>query len=193
MCRCSTEGQSPPEGTALASEFSRHVNTAGLRSPLEHRGPTPMLSPCAVVAAQLDALQMNDWPETDAGVRTAFLFSKPYDCENMIAGRATPSECHSWMGTETWVPFKEFSNALHSPPQNVLLNCESWRAISKVVFPSSRSGNKAVQAVEVQALQQKGEARLRPYVFTFCLERVDVGPYKGCWMTVGLRCGNYSV
>lgn len=74
-------------GTALASEFSRHVNTAGLRSPLEHRGPTPMLSPCAVVAAQMDALQMNDWPDTDAGVRTAFLFSKPYDCENMLTGR----------------------------------------------------------------------------------------------------------
>lgn len=52
------------------------------------------------------------------------------------------------------------------------------QAISNVVFPSSRSGNKAVQAVEVQALQRKGEARLRPYVFTFCLERVDVGPYK---------------
>ncbi len=46
-----------------------------------------MLSPTAVVAAQLDALQMNDWPDTDSGIRTAFLFSKPYDCENMIAGR----------------------------------------------------------------------------------------------------------
>ncbi len=54
----------------------------------------------------------------------------------------------------------------------------TMQAVSKVVFPSSRSGNKAVQAVEVQAVQQKGEARLRPYVFTFCLERVDVGPYK---------------
>ncbi|KAK9905556.1 hypothetical protein WJX75_002084 [Coccomyxa subellipsoidea] len=110
----------------------------------------------------------------------------------MIASRATPSECHSWLGTETWIPFKEFSNTLHSPPQNALLNCESWRAVSNVVFPSSRSGNKAVQAVEVIAMQHKGEGRLRPFVFTFCLERVDVGPYKGCWMTVGLRCGNYS-
>lgn len=52
------------------------------------------------------------------------------------------------------------------------------QAISKVVFPSSRSGNKAVQAVEVTAVQKKDEAKLRPYVFTFCLERVDVGPYK---------------
>ncbi len=52
------------------------------------------------------------------------------------------------------------------------------QAISNVVFPSSRSGNKAVQAIEVMATQKKGEEILRPYVFTFCLERVDVGPYK---------------
>lgn len=46
-----------------------------------------MLSPTAAIAAQMDALQMNDWPDADAGVRTAFLFSKPYGCESMIAGR----------------------------------------------------------------------------------------------------------
>lgn len=46
-----------------------------------------MLPPTAVVAVQMDALQMNDWPEPDSGVRTAFLFSKPFECESMIAGR----------------------------------------------------------------------------------------------------------
>jgi hypothetical protein len=74
-------------GTTLATEFSQHINAAGLLRPLPHRSPTPMLSPTAAVAAQMDALQMNDWPDTDAGVRTAFLFSKPYGCESMIAGR----------------------------------------------------------------------------------------------------------
>ena len=74
-------------GTALAAEFSQHINETGMRRPLAHRGPTPMLPPTAVVAAQMDALQMNDWPEPDSGVRTAFLFSKPFECESMIAGR----------------------------------------------------------------------------------------------------------
>ena len=46
-----------------------------------------MLPPTAVVAAQMDALQMNDWPDPDSGVRTAFLFSKPFECESMVAGR----------------------------------------------------------------------------------------------------------
>ena len=49
-----------------------------------------MLPPTAVVAAQMDALQMNDWPDPDSGIRTAFLFSKPYECESMIAGRVRP-------------------------------------------------------------------------------------------------------
>lgn len=48
-----------------------------------------MLPPTTVVAAQMDALQMNDWPDTDSGVRTAFLFSKPFECETMIAGRVS--------------------------------------------------------------------------------------------------------
>ncbi len=78
-------------GIALASEFSQHINQSGKRRPLEHRSPTPMLPPTAVVAAQMDALQMNDWPDPDAGIRTAFLFSKPYECESMIAGRVNPS------------------------------------------------------------------------------------------------------
>ena len=48
-----------------------------------------MLPPTAVVAAQMDALQMNDWPDPDSGVRTAFLFSKPFECESMVAGRVS--------------------------------------------------------------------------------------------------------
>ena len=50
-----------------------------------------MLPPTAVIAAQMDALQMNDWPDPDSGIRTAFLFSKPFECETMIAGRVRSS------------------------------------------------------------------------------------------------------
>ena len=46
-----------------------------------------MIPPTAAVAAQMDALQRNDWPDTDAGIRTAYLFSKPFDCERLIAGQ----------------------------------------------------------------------------------------------------------
>lgn len=37
---------------------------------------------------------------------------------------------HSWMGTEPWIPFKDFSNMLHSPPYSVILNCDSWQVLT---------------------------------------------------------------
>ncbi len=40
-----------------------------------------------MVATQLDALQRNDWPDTDAGVRAAFDFSKPRDAEQLLPGQ----------------------------------------------------------------------------------------------------------
>ena len=70
----------------LAQEFSRFANEADLQHPLKVRGPSHLLPPTAVVAAQLDALQRNDWPDQDAGIKTAFLFSKPQECEKMVTG-----------------------------------------------------------------------------------------------------------
>ena len=48
----------------LSAEFSQHVMARGVRDPAQGRRPTPMLPPTAVVAAQLDALQINDWCAT---------------------------------------------------------------------------------------------------------------------------------
>lgn len=41
--------------------------------------------------------------------------------------QASPTECHSWQGREQWVAHKEFAHALHTPPLDVLLNCDSWQ------------------------------------------------------------------
>ena len=37
----------------------------------------------------MNALQRNDWPETDAGVRAAFEFSKPHGAENLLPGEVS--------------------------------------------------------------------------------------------------------
>lgn len=58
-------------GDQLASEFAAHINQLALKAPLQHRRPSPLEPPTAAVAAQMDALQINDWPEPDAGVNTA--------------------------------------------------------------------------------------------------------------------------
>lgn len=58
-------------GDQLASEFAAHITQLSLKAPLQHRRPSPLEPPTAAVAAQMDALQINDWPEPDAGVHTA--------------------------------------------------------------------------------------------------------------------------
>jgi hypothetical protein len=58
-------------GDELASEFAQHINLLSLKAPLQHRRPSPLDPPTAAVAAQMDAMQINDWPEPDAGVHTA--------------------------------------------------------------------------------------------------------------------------
>jgi hypothetical protein len=72
------------------------------------------------------------------------------------------------------------------------------------VFPATRVGQRAVQAIEVLATTRQSSSNssagvdgaaggLQRFTFTFCLELIHTGPYKGCWMTVGVRPGNYAV
>lgn len=46
-----------------------------------------MIPPHLAVQSVMVALQMNDYPEEDAGARTAYLFSMPYGCQSLIAGQ----------------------------------------------------------------------------------------------------------
>lgn len=114
----------------------------------------------------------------------------------------------SWVAKEEWLGLEGFTNLLRSPPYDVIIGCDSWRPTSNLVFPGSRQGARAVQSVEVIAARRKGlegegssgGSRLggsggdeRAYRFTFCLERVEAGSMKGCWLTVGVRVGDYSL
>ena len=47
------------------------------------------MSPSTVVASQLNALQLNDWPENDAGACVAFSFTKPQACETLAPGEVS--------------------------------------------------------------------------------------------------------
>uniref|UniRef100_A0A7S3QVM2 Uncharacterized protein n=1 Tax=Dunaliella tertiolecta TaxID=3047 RepID=A0A7S3QVM2_DUNTE len=57
-----------PQDADLAGAFSSFLlqsGQAGQRAPVT---PSPLLPPHSVVAAQMEALQRNDYPEADAGV-----------------------------------------------------------------------------------------------------------------------------
>ncbi len=67
---------------------------------------------------------------------------------------------------------------------------------SALVFPKQRSGERALQAVQVVSARRRaatvaasgGEDGLRPYTFTFCMERVQSGPYKARELPPLTRC-----
>lgn len=176
---------------SLDTQFARLINergAAGLSpSSIERRGPSHLLSPPVVVAAILNALQRNDWPDVDAGVETAFSFTKPWTDGGKLPSPGAPHRVRTWAALEIFLDLKEFSNHLHSPPYKVLLEIDEWHASAPLVFPSSRSENKAVQAVTVKSGKEG-----RDYNFTFCLEKQLVGSMKGCWLVAGVRQGNYS-
>lgn len=46
-----------------------------------------MIPPDTAIKSVLEALARNDYPEEDAGVKTAYAFSKPHDCERLLAGQ----------------------------------------------------------------------------------------------------------
>jgi hypothetical protein len=196
------------------------------------------MSPDAVIAAQMQALQRPDWPEAEAGLRAVHAFAMPSDTLAPFTGAV-----RSWHAAEQWLSRADFAAMLQQPPYRPMLGCDSWRPISRVHFPRSRVSSLALQAVEVtaphpargpgsateaarQQLAQQWSAaaggavaaaggspgagdggaaapqpaagsaapaqQLRTYKFTFLLERVDSGPLAGCYVTIGVRQGDYS-
>ena len=184
--------QSSEDANTVAAEFARLLNereAAGIATPNEfqHRRPSHLLSPIRAVASVLTALQRNNYPEPDAGVETAFSFTKPWkDGELPLVTVGSSRQARNWGALESWLDPSKFSEQLHSLPYSVLLECDDWQPSGPILFPSSRSEARAVQAV---AVQSKG----RQYNFSFCMEREDEGSLKGCWLIAGVRQGDYSV
>ncbi|PNH05391.1 hypothetical protein TSOC_008354 [Tetrabaena socialis] len=202
------EGQDDPKGGdgGLASVFSQFITIKGIASPgavAQKSSPSPLMPPTTVVSQAMEMLQRNDYPEPDAGVSGAFALTLPAT-EGPQAGHGV----RSWRAEEEWLPWDRFHGLLHTA-YGPMLNCDSYKVISPLIFPSSRFDNKAVQAVEVRARPRPparsasaarrgaaaapSDAALRPYTFTFCLERVLTGSLKDCWVIAGVRIGNYAL
>ncbi|GAQ83248.1 hypothetical protein KFL_001410060 [Klebsormidium nitens] len=160
------------------------------------RRPTALLPPTAVIRAQMEALQRNDYPEVNAGIKVAFDFAKPQGVEEFTMGKGQPvvKACRTWEASERYLSMDGFELMLRQPMYSALINCTSWEISSALKF-HGRGDNRAVQAVKVTApVEAAGkEPSARTYSYTFCMERIETGAYKGCWLTVGLRLGDYTV
>ena len=115
--------------------------------------PNPHLSPQAVVMAQLEALQTNDAPQPDAGIRAAWAFASPDNRKNTG-------------------PLEHFTEIVRSPAYRSLINHRMHG-----LDPIEQRADVARQKVTLI------DAQGRPAVYFFLLSRQTASPYEGCWMT----------
>ena len=118
--------------------------------------PNPDIAPAEVIAIQLNGLQHNDSPETDAGIRQTWEFAHPRN-------RAMTG------------PLKRFTTMLKGPGYDVMLN----HASHEIVPASSGEG---WRQFDVFMETENGEVMQ----FAWIVEKVTDGRYKNCWMTVAV-------
>ena len=118
--------------------------------------PNPDIAPAEVIAIQLNGLQHNDSPETDAGIRQTWAFAHPRN-------RAMTG------------PLKRFTTMLKGPGYGVMLN----HASHEIVPANSGEG---WRQFDVFMETENGEVMQ----FAWIVEKVTDGRYKNCWMTVAV-------
>eukprot|EP00210_Caulerpa_lentillifera_P004907 g4683.t1 len=156
-------------GESLASEFSQYLLENEISNP--QRSPSHLMSPVAVVSAQMNALQRNNWPENDSGIKTAFEFTKPW-VDSISLG---DKHVRTWFAEEKWLSYEEFTQMIHSDTYSALIDFDEWKSISELVFPSRRK-DVAVQAVKIKR-EDKSSQKKKEIIYTFCLERILQGSY----------------
>jgi hypothetical protein len=115
--------------------------------------PHPDLSPEDVVRTVLNALQHNDRPGPDFGVRTAFNFASP-------GNRSATG------------PLARFAEMIKSPGYGILIDFKTAQ-----VDPPTTTGDHARVVVHITG----GDGRTATFIWE--LTRQSSSPYRGCWMT----------
>jgi hypothetical protein len=115
--------------------------------------PSPELGPDDVVRTVLDALQHNDEPGPDCGIRTTFNFASP-------ANRSTTG------------PLSRFAGMIKNSDYRIMVSFREAQT-----EPVSIVGNHARQIVRITGADGSVQT------FAFELSRQTQTPYQNCWMT----------
>ena len=118
--------------------------------------PNPDIAPAEVIAIQLNGLQYNDSPETDAGIRQTWAFAHPRN-------RAMTG------------PLPRFANMLKGPGYDMMLN----HASHHIVPANSGDGWQ-----QFDVFMEAGNGKVMQ--FAWIVEKVTEGRFKDCWMTVAV-------
>ena len=118
--------------------------------------PNPDIAPAEVIAIQLNGLQYNDMPQTDAGIRQTWAFAHPRN-------RAMTG------------PLPRFASMLKGPGYDMMLNHASHQIVPAKSGDGWRQFNVFMEAGNGKVLE-----------FEWIVEKVIEGRYKDCWMTVAV-------
>ena len=118
--------------------------------------PNPDIAPAEVIAIQLNGLQYNDTPDTDAGIRQTWAFAHPRN-------RAMTG------------PLPRFATMLKGPGYDMMLNHASHQIVPANSGDEWRQFDVFMEAGNGKVLQ-----------FAWIVEKVTEGRYKDCWMTVAV-------
>ena len=118
--------------------------------------PNPDITPAEVIAIQLNGLQYNDKPETDAGILQAWAFAHPRN--RTMTG-----------------PLPRFANMLKGPGYDMMLNHASHQIVPANSGDGWRQFDVFMEASNGKVIQ-----------FAWIVEKVNEGQYKDCWMTVAV-------
>ena len=124
--------------------------------------PSPDIAPAEVIAIQLNGLQHNDMPETDAGIRQTWAFAHPRN--------------RSATG-----PLPRFTMMLKGPGYEMMLNHTSHE------IRPAKSGEGWQQ---FDVLMEAGNGDVMQ--FAWIVEKVTEGRYQDCWMTVAVSAPRLS-
>ena len=118
--------------------------------------PNPDIEPAEVIAIQLNGLQYNDSPTTDAGIRQTWEFAHPRN-------RAMTG------------PLTRFANMLKGPDYGMILNHLSHQIVAANSGDGWRQFNVFMEASSGEVMQ-----------YSWIVEKVMEGRYQDCWMTVAV-------
>lgn len=117
------------------------------------RMPSPQITPDEVVAIQLEALQRNDSPDADAGIRQTWAFAHPDN--RQVTG-----------------PLNNFIAMIKKPAYAPLINHRRHTITRQ---------NTATEWVQFKVLMEDEAGRV--LAFAWVVKKVKSGIFKDCWMT----------
>ena len=122
----------------------------------ELKTPRPDIAPIDVVRIQLKALQNNDVPSPDFGIKQTWAFAHPDN--RAVTG-----------------PLDRFANMIKNPAYKPLLNHQRHTVTEQ---------NRSDKWIQFKVLMEDADGQVLG--FAWVVKKAKTGPFKDCWMTTGV-------